>query len=164
MDALDLFQLGMKREVAPFIVGLCVVNLGPGESHIPNTMELDWPGWNGETDPMPYGDESIDTVLGFHFLEHLTTPGVVNVLRETERVLKIGGTAIFMVPHASQSMAYQDLDHKTFYTEDSFRLLFANAYYAKMRPVPWRLTIRTSFLMAVALRNLAVFVQLQKGY
>lgn len=163
-NLLDLFELGMKRKVNPFYIDwYSCLNLGPGESHIPDTMELDLPEWDAELEqPMPFDDETVGTVLGFHFLEHLTLRACLFVLRETERVLKPNGTAIFMVPHASQTMAFQDLDHKTFWTEDTMRNLMNNPYYAKMRLQPWRLKVESSFIMAVAVRNLAVFFQLRK--
>lgn len=43
--------------------------------------------------------ESIDTVVCFHVLEHLPQP--LPVLQEMMRVLRPGGTAVFEVPHAN---------------------------------------------------------------
>lgn len=44
-------------------------------------------------------DESLDTVVCFHVLEHLPQP--LPVLEDMKRVLKPGGTAVFEVPHAN---------------------------------------------------------------
>ena len=163
MDLITLFKYAMKRTIQPFHDWRePILNLGPGNAHIPGTLELDWPAWNGETDRMPYEDATIGTGVGFHFLEHLTTPGVVHVLRETERVLRVGGHAVFMVPHASCMMAYQDLDHKSWWTEDSMALLLENTYYQKMRMAPWALRVTSTVMMGITARNLALFFQLEK--
>ena len=44
-------------------------------------------------------DNTIDTVVSFHVLEHLPDP--LPVLREVRRVMRAGGTAVIEVPHAN---------------------------------------------------------------
>ena len=112
-----LFEMGMKREIPELIpVSTPAVNLGAGAHTIPYTMNLDFPDWNGEEDSIPVDDASIGTVYAFHFLEHLPGESVISVLREIERVLRPGGTALIVAPHWTSQLAFQDLDHKCFFT------------------------------------------------
>jgi SAM-dependent methyltransferase len=81
-------------------------------------IELDYPGYDGVH--LPFPDESQDTVLAAHVLEHI--PDYIPVLREWRRVLKIGGYLVVMVPHRDLYDRIPDLpsrwngDHKRLYT------------------------------------------------
>src|SRR4051794_38914463 len=50
----------------------------------------------GDADDLPFEDESFDTVVSFHVLEHTERPQAV--LREAHRVLRPGGTLLFTTP------------------------------------------------------------------
>ena len=52
---------------------------------------------NLESDPLPFENDSIDLVVSFGLLEHLTWYD--NVLSETERVLRGSGYSIFAMPN-----------------------------------------------------------------
>lgn len=52
---------------------------------------------NLESDPLPFEDDSIDLVVSFGLLEHLTWYD--NVLSETERVVRDGGYVVFAMPN-----------------------------------------------------------------
>ena len=159
----DLFEIGMKRPV-PNIVRPDgrVLNLGAGNSPISNTISLDLPHWNAETDSIPYDDEDVDGIIACHFLEHLRSEHVIKVLRECERVLMPGGTMTIVVPHRLGALAYQDLDHKTFFNEDTWQCLFKNDYYDKNREQPWQFHIGFSMICGLNERNLSLFTQLHK--
>lgn len=159
----NLFLLGMKYLPAEIITptGL-VVNLGAGNSPIPGTISLDYPKWNAESDSLPFEDNSLDGIYAFHFLEHLSGVHVIKLLADMQRKLKIGGVATFGTPHRLGSMAYHDLDHKTFWSEDTFKNLFKNPYYDKNREQPWNFSIRFNMIMGLNERNLILFTQLQR--
>lgn len=159
----ELFELGMKYLPAEIIApsGL-VVNLGAGNSPIPGTMSLDYPGWDAEKDGLPFEDGEVDGIYAFHFLEHLSGANVIRLLSEVQRTLRVGGVATFGVPHRLGAMAFQDLDHKSFWTEDSWKTLFSNPYYEKNRERPWQLGVNFNMIMGRNERNLMLFTQLQK--
>jgi len=159
----QLFLLGMKRDLPELIpAGPRAVNLGAGSHHIPNAVPLDLPGWDAMHNPLPYPPESIDTFYAFHFLEHLPGDIVIRLLREMEEALRPGGVVNVVVPHRLGAMAFQDLDHRSFWTEDSWAVLFKNPHYQKNREVPWRLRPRFNLIMGQTERNLALFTQLVK--
>lgn len=164
LDIQSLFTLGMKRYINSTIQpGEVVINLGSGNSPMQAAINLDLPDWEATRDWLsPFADEAIDTIFAFHFLEHLTGEQVIKMLRDCERVLKYGGTMNIVVPHRLGSMAFQDIDHKSFFTEETFRTLFDNPYYDKNREFKWKLAINYSIIMGVAERNLAVVTQLYK--
>jgi hypothetical protein len=163
MNINELFKLGMKRDILDLIApGEKTINLGAGKQVIPGAINYDYPSWNGQTDDIPHDDDTIDTIYAFHFLEHLSPASVIFMLREFQRVLKVGGTANIVVPHRLSSMAYQDLDHKSFFTEETWKTLFTNPYYDKNREVPWKLAVGTNIIIGVVERNLAQMTQLVK--
>lgn len=163
MTLQDAFLWGMKRTILPIRDnGPLTLNLGAGAQQLPGVASFDYPEWDASCMPIPYLEASVDTVLAFHLLEHLTGDQAIRLLRDIERVLRPGGHALIVVPHASQALAFEDLDHKSFYTEDTFKTLFTNAYYHKHRESPWRLAVEVSVIMGVAARNLAVFYQVVK--
>lgn len=162
-DLIDLFALGMKRPIVPLIpMGDVVLNLGAGRQEIFGAATLDYPEWDASYMPIPWVDDSVDTILAFHFLEHLRGARVIEMLREIERVLRPGGTAMIVVPHRLSQMAYHDLDHQSFFCEETWRILFTTTYYAKNREVPWRLHVGTNVIMGLVERNLALLTQLEK--
>lgn len=167
MTIQELFTLGMKRDI-PLLLppGKSRLNLGAGNTPMPSAANLDLPEWDGERDRMPFDDETFDTVFAFHFLEHLTAKGVIHVLAEVQRVLKPGGTFNVVVPHRLGQMAYQDITHKTFWTEESWKVLMSNPYYNHAGDVPdkhrWKFFIRTNIIIGINERNLALMTQLAK--
>lgn len=138
------------------------LNLGAGNSHILGSVSLDLPDWDGETDDIPAADNSIDHITAFHFLEHFTGAQAIRLLRECERVLRPGGFLTVAMPHWSSQLAHQDLDHKSFWTEETWKTLLKNIYYEKNQPRPWRLAVRFNLIAGVAHRNLMLFTQLEK--
>lgn len=161
MNIQTLFELGMKRKLPNLIPprrGLLNLNLGAGRSHVEHFQSLDWPQWDADTMPIPYDADSIHHIYAFHFLEHTREP--IKVLREIERVLVGGGVATIVTPHAMSEIAVQDLDHKSFFHEDTWKHLFHNQGYDKH--IGWRLQVHANFIMGINFRNLALFTQLVK--
>ncbi|CTQ54244.1 putative S-adenosylmethionine-dependent methyltransferase/MSMEI_2290 [Roseibium album] len=58
-----------------------------------------------------FANDSIDTVVSFHVLEHLPEP--LPILKDIRRVLKPGGVAIIEVPHANDFLL-DDLKNEAF--------------------------------------------------
>lgn len=158
-----LFTLAMKRPVPPLFIPdshELVLNLGCGNSPIPDTMGLDRPGWNAETDPLPYRDGEVDGVMAFHFLEHLTDPRAM--LWEIQRVLRPGGVLTIGVPYYRCAMAHHDLDHKAWFTEDTWRNLMDNPYYHTEHGSEWTLQVRFNMVMFLVERNQILLTQMIK--
>jgi SAM-dependent methyltransferase len=158
----DFMLWGMDRRIAqpiPLLGGI-QLNIGAGHKLIPGTVPLDLPQYNADKDPIPYKDGEVAAIYAFHFLEHVKHP--IEVLREMERVLMPNGVINIVVPHYMGTIAYQDLDHRHFFTIETWKTLFNNPYYDKGREVPWRLHIHYNVIAGVAERNLALFTQLVK--
>lgn len=70
--------------------------------------------------PWPFPDQTFDHVLADNILEHMA-PGeeFVGVINELNRVLKVGGTAMIIVPHCHSQGAVQDPTHKMLFVPRS---------------------------------------------
>lgn len=163
----EFFALGMKRWipelVEPPFMAMRAFNLGGGNSNIKDVPSLDLPRWDATRDPIPAQDNSIGALYAFHFLEHLTGAQAIALLREAERVLVPRGVFNILVPHRLGAMAFQDLDHKSFYNEDTWKELFSNPYYDKNgTPESWRLEVNVNVIIGLSERNLALMTQLVK--
>tara|TARA_Y100000310_G_scaffold297008_1_gene329703 strand:- start:327 stop:818 length:492 start_codon:yes stop_codon:yes gene_type:complete len=157
----ELFQHGMDRHLPELIPvnGEVILNLGAGNKLISGTIPLDYPGWDGETDDLPFDDEGVDHIFAFHFFEHLNNP--VRCLYDCQRVLKPNGTLNIVVPYYTSQIAYQDLDHKKFFCVETWRTLFRNPYYDK-NSLEWEFEIGLNVIIGVVERNLALMTQLIK--
>lgn len=136
------------------------INLGCGRTEVPDADNLDLPEW--EAPELPYPDGSVAAVHMYHFLEHLSSEDALRMLIECEQALMPGGVVYIAVPHASHELAYQALDHRTFYTEETFQDLFNNKLYDPAFGHRWRLKISYLAVAGVAVRNLCVLCQLVK--
>lgn len=161
---------GLLREVdmplIPFEAAEGVhINLGPGKKHIRDTEELEPPEWYGGM-RMPYADESIGVFYAYHFMEHLDSTALWEVLSEINRCLRPQGLVYICVPYGVGHMAVQDPTHQTFFNEDSWRMFLDNNYYsispANPNGVNLSLEIRTNFIAGVKGENLALFTILEK--
>jgi SAM-dependent methyltransferase len=163
MNIQQLFLMGMKREVPGLLEPRgTILEFGPGASPVPGAFGLEYPEWNGEYDPIPWLGESVDGIYAFHFFEHLPGAAVISLLREVERVLKPGGVLTVVVPYHTAQIAFQDLDHKSFWTVETWRTLFDNKMYIKNRETPWRLRVHFNLIIGIVERNLALMPQLRK--
>ena len=136
------------------------LNIGHGEKYIDGAEHLDLPEWDAETDPIPCADESFQTIYAIHFLEHITRP--VEMLREFQRVLRVGGHLNIALPYYSTQGAIHDLDHKgSMWCEETWRHTFANPYYAKDHD-GWQFEISANFIMGILERNVLLITQLIK--
>lgn len=163
---IELFEMGMDRQVPvaedwrrteSIQKSPVILNLGAGNKHFPEAISLDYPEWDAEEDPIPHKDGSVDSILAFHFLEHIRN--VKFVLQECQRVLRPGGTLNVVVPYGMSDCALQDLDHVHRFTEDTWKNTFQNPYYDKG---DWKFDIGFNMIMGLVHRNLVLVTQLIK--
>lgn len=100
------------------------LNLGCGRKATPSTAEEHWvnldiagfPGVDVVRDlrrGLPFADASFNYCYADNVLEHFVMdPDGIFVLNEIDRVLKVGGRATIIVPHADSQGAKQDPTHK----------------------------------------------------
>lgn len=158
----DLFYNGLKRSlqtpIHPNVTGE-ILNLGSGISPILGAVNLDLPDWEAPW-LLEHKDESVSVIHAYHFLEHLDGDNVKLMIAETYRVLKCFGVFNYCVPYAMSPIAYMDVDHRTFWTEETMRTLIESRGYDSAAVDGFR--IRTQFIAGLNSQNLAVFGQLVK--
>ncbi len=98
-----------------------VYNLGAGRQDYPGVTAVDWidsPNVTIKHDlnvfPWPIPDNSGDTILTFHFLEHVDD--LFKTFEEVYRISKNGTRILIEVPHFRSSSAYKDPTHQNFFT------------------------------------------------
>jgi hypothetical protein len=173
VDIINVFKWGMKRDIVPFIDPIeneTILNLGAGSYKQPwpaewaeFVIDLDMPGWDAERDGLQhFKPGTVGGIFAFHFLEHLEDPGWF--LQECQRVLMPGAPATFVVPFYNTQGAIQDLGHKHFFCEDTWRILMQNEYYDPSlgQGHKWELRVGTNLLIGVAERNIALMTQFIK--
>jgi predicted SAM-dependent methyltransferase len=139
------------------------LNLGAGYRDIGQSQPMGFEqGWNADTMQLPFGTSEVDGIWAHGFFEHVRD--VPKVLWECQRVLRVGGVLNIVVPHGRSEIAVEDLTHKQFIVEHSWRNLFQNEYYDAGHGLPgrWQLRLHANFMMAVAYRNMALFSQFVK--
>lgn len=131
---------------------------GNGEVAAPLDIEHDW--YAGETMPIP--DESVSAFFAFHFFEHLTVQEVVSVLMNCYRTLKPGGSLFTVTPWYRSEAAAQDLDHKSQWTESTWKNLLQNPYYHRtyMDGTSMEWELQFNMIMGLVERNLVLVSQL----
>lgn len=101
------------------------LNLGCGPYPMPGYINIDI---NPRQKPdmvrdvrkgLPFDTASVDEIHASHFLEHLTCDEMLDALEEFHRVLKPGSVLRAVVP----LMEFTTLDHKQFFTDESFAIL-----------------------------------------
>lgn len=161
-DFQEFFRLAMKRVIPELIdAGGPALNLGAGFSDIPGatSLSIEHQGWDADKHAIPYLDGTICTIHAYHFLEHLVDP--VKVLVECQRVLRVGGVMNICVPYYSSMLASQDLDHKKFFTEETWRTLFCSTGYNKNR-IEWKFQQRFNVICGIVERNMCLLTQLER--
>lgn len=186
-EPLMFAQFGLDRELQHWVPTNWqkpVVHLGPGEKHIPNTDEYDWPEWDfdkldlsapfsidhakrttlglggiGSKPRLPYDDGEVGGVIATHVLEHLNDPRPL--LREVSRILAPGCPFNILVPHGESLMFKQDLDHRTPFVIETWKTLLSNPYYTKGKD-GFSFRLGANFMFGVKEANLALVTQLIK--
>jgi SAM-dependent methyltransferase len=104
------------------------LNIGSGYKRIPGFINIDSdlnckPDYivNLEQDGLPFQDNTVDTVIAHHILEHLGQ-GYFHLLKELYRVCKHGAIVDIRVPHPTHEVFLNDPTHKRPITVDGLRL------------------------------------------
>jgi SAM-dependent methyltransferase len=104
------------------------LNLGSGYKRYPDFINVDAdPNCkpdhlvNLETDILPFPDNSVDTIIAHHILEHMGS-GYFHLLKELYRVCKHGAIIDIRVPHPTHEVFLNDPTHKRPITVDGLRL------------------------------------------
>ena len=167
MNFQHLFALGMKRHLPELLV--CdegrVFDVGSSWRYVvPGAVSLGPPEWLFPRDGIPADDDSVGTIHAYHFLEHLSGEDAIALLREVERVLiPERGVLNFSIPYYSTTLAAHDLNHKSFWCEDTFRNLFEDEAYQHDAGGAWRLRVHFLVIAGIVSRNLALVGQLIKS-
>jgi SAM-dependent methyltransferase len=177
IDFTDLFENGMKRRVGrelPVPPSGVSLNLGSGNNPIKGCVNLDpyasgglpprnagYPGEYHWAAPfLDYDDERVSSIHAYHFLEHLDQQLTAMMLKEVQRVLKPGGVFFYCVPYAMSPIAYMDIDHRTFWTEETMRTLIeSRGYYSAVLD---KMQIQFQVIAGITSQNLAVLGTLRK--
>lgn len=83
------------------------INLGCGPHSMDGWLNLDLEAHPGvikcdlSLGKLPYLDDSVDYAFSEHFIEHITRPQFVNLLKDVRRVLKPGGVFRISTPNLS---------------------------------------------------------------
>jgi len=158
----DLFYVGMARILPePFECdGGLQVNLGAGTYKILlNTESLDYPECDFEKDKLPYEDGSVDVLHAYHLLEHLHNPK--HLLKECERVLKVGGYMNIVVPYYSSSLQASCLDHHSSFNERTWNNTF-NSYSYDNGTDDWKFRVHLNLIIGIEENNLCLITQLER--
>lgn len=160
----DLFKLGMKRDLPALMEYQDGVVLDVGSSgkfRVPGAVCLGLPEWRFPEMPLPFENDSVTTIHAYHFLEHLPGEHALLFLRELERVMVPSRSVFnFSIPYFSSSLAVQDLTHKSFWCEDTFKTTFENWSYDVDGRGPWRLRVHFLMIAGIVGRNLALIGQI----
>lgn len=162
MNIQELFFLGMDREIPQLLKAKPGVMIDVGASGHKKTLPnaIGFPDWQWPRDPIPAGNATVSVFHAFHFFEHLTGDDAISLLRAMESKLLPGGIINIVVPYYNSSMQAQDLTHKSAWNEGTIPTLTNNSYYDPAGQ--WLLRLHTQFIMGIAERNLAMFIQLTK--
>jgi SAM-dependent methyltransferase len=161
-DLSSLFYAAMLREIPSFshgVGGLIKLNVGAGFKDIEDTTILDLPDWNAEIDDIPYADNSVGVIYCFGTLDHIIE--IPKLMKEFQRVLAPGGTLNISVAFYKSNLAFEDIYHKSWFTENTWKKLFEKQYWDP-DGFDWRFKIGINLIIGVAERNLIVLTQLIK--
>lgn len=117
-----------------------ILELGPGETKVyPDAIGIDWiekPSvdyiWDLTKGLSFIADNEIDLIYSSHFLEHIDD--LAGFLAEVNRVLKVGGKKIGIVPHFSNPYFYSDYTHKNFWGLYSLNYFSSDNYFKRGVP------------------------------
>lgn len=160
----ELFGLGMKRFLPDLIT--CdgpAFDVGASGKYVaPGAVGIGAPDWTWPRDPIPASDDTVATIHCYHFLEHLSGDDAIAFMREVERVLiPDRGVMNFSIPYYASTLAVQNLQHRSFWCEESFRNLFEDKTYHHSGD--WKLSVHFMLIAGVVERNLAVVGQIIKA-
>lgn len=169
----DIWEVAMIRDTAewkPLPRWGELVHIGPGRKHLAGYEEIEWPTWDAEKDPLPYDDESVSAIVSTHSLDHFTPEANYRLLCEVQRVLKIGGLFVVVVPHYLSQLAAECIEHKSRFGLRTFANIMeekevhspVETFREDGAAVPWRLRVGFNRILGNEERNLCLVTQIIK--
>lgn len=110
----------------------CYLNIGSGSAVIKDFINIDFfgvPGIDYAADlrkPLLIPDSSVDGIFCEHTIEHLTYEQVQALLKECNRVLKVGGVIRIILPDLSKFIEAYQTDNSRWF-DDWESLMFTNS-------------------------------------
>lgn len=129
----DLLELGCGegrgiRELAPLATSYAAIDK---IEEVINQLSADFPEHKfqqGHFPPMPYADDSFDTIVSFQVIEHIKDDQLF--LKEIARILKPGGTALLSTPNIKMTLSRNPW-HTREYTADQLENI-ASKYFSEV--------------------------------
>jgi len=113
------------------------INLGCGNNYLEGYVNVDFNS-KYKTDiladleyKLPFEDNSVDEVYCSHVLEHLRN--FLSVLKEIERITKVGALVHIRVPHFSNGLGHGDLGHEKQFGWETFDFVLKGYYNLEYR-------------------------------
>ena len=110
----------------------CYLNIGSGSSVIKGCINIDFfgvPGIDYAADlrkPLLIPDESVDGIFCEHTIEHLTYKQAQALLKECNRILKVGGVIRIILPDLSKFIEAYQADNSSWFANWE-NLMFTNS-------------------------------------
>lgn len=110
----------------------CYLNIGSGSDVVKGFINIDFfgvPGIDYAADlrkPLLIPDNSVDGIFCEHTIEHLTYEQAQALLRECNRILKVGGVIRIILPDLSKFIEAYQVGNSNWF-EDWERLMFLNS-------------------------------------
>lgn len=120
------------KEILKPYIGAKALNLGCGQHPEISENGTQWVNLDMASDggadvvhdlhdlPLPFPNESFDTIFSCHVLEHVDRDKLVDLVHDCSRMLKIGGHFIAIVPHGSHPNAWENPHHRQLFSETTF--------------------------------------------
>lgn len=122
----DIYKSFIEKLSACLDDNCVVLNIGSGGLPIRNAVNLDRvkiEGVNIISDiglGLPFRKNSIDVIVAFNVLEHLTVAEFHALLKEMQRVCRDGALIKIEVPFFSSESAFSTIDHRLFFAYNTF--------------------------------------------
>ena len=141
----ETFKILQSITGRPFIYsGSSIVDIGSGDGFMKSALESNGANYKGydindldiETDSIPLDNNSQDLILSLALIEHLSSPH--NMLKESLRCLKPGGTILISTPNwwYSSKHFYDDYTHIKPYSPATLRGLLEDAGFTNILDFP----------------------------
>lgn len=170
LNVWDHLRIAINREMPRYVMpdsGI-KLHLGAGTKTIKGWHNLEYPAWDADKGLPEFADESVSEIACHNTLDHLTPVQVVKTLRESQRVLKPGGTFTAITPHYASQLANECLMHSSRFAIDTWRNIFSERDYSASVDgregveFQWRFNIAVNFIFGLSERNTFLVTQLVK--
>lgn len=115
-----------------YIAGSKKLNAGCGDTKLEGWINLDGFDYHNPDvlanldHPLPFESGTFDTILCSHVLEHVASPMIT--VAEFNRILKVGGYLIVIVPYGFGDSGLANLLHRNCFTDQTFQYFLKETY------------------------------------